>query len=389
MEELGRKFVVCIPETIVGIGTSDDVGTIASERGVHKTLIVTDAGVDNAGLVESIEASLRSKEIPFLIFDGCKPNGPTEVIDECAGVVKKEGCDSVIGVGGGSVMDTAKVASVLATNDEDVHNFIGRDKVKKPGLFKVLIPATAGTGSEWSDAAIVTDARDGQKKPIFSRYMWSDLVIIDPLMSLNLPPKVTADTGIDALTHAIEAYAAWKSNVVSDMFAEKTIQLVSNNLRIAYAKGRKHIEARYNLCIAAAFGIAAHTSSSAGLIHSMNYPLTEKSHVSHGTALALLLPHVMEFNLPGCPAKYAKIAEIMGENIEGCSQIDAARKSVEAVRRLCRDVGMPQRMGEVGFDKGDIPSALDFLFEFQLYGMENNARDVTREDIARIYEAAL
>lgn len=381
--------MVCIPETVVGVGSSEDAGTIVSERGVHKALIVTDPNVHSTGIAESIRASLRSKEIPFLVFDGCKPDGPTEVIDECAGILKREGCDAVIGVGGGSVMDTAKVASVLATNDEDVRSFVGRDRIRKPGLFKVLIPTTAGTGSEWSDAAIVTDATDGRKKPIFSRYLWCDAVIIDPLTSLDLPPKVTADTGIDALTHAIEAYAAWKANTVSDMFAEKAIRLVSNNLRIAYAKGRKHIEARYNLCIAAAFGMAAHTSSSAGLIHSMNYPVTERTHVSHGTALALLLPHVMEFNLPGCPMKYAKIAEMMGEDIAGLAQMDAARRSVEAVRKLCWDVGMPQRMGEVGFNEADIPTALEFLFEFQLYGMENNPRDVSREDIARIYKAAL
>jgi len=389
MEELGRKFLVCIPETLVGNNASNDLGNILSERNLHKTLIVTDSGVVKAGLLESIEMSLKSNGVHYLIFDGCEPNGPTDVIIECAEVVKKEGCDSVIGVGGGSAMDIAKTASVLVTNNEDVHNFIGRDKIKIPGLFKTLIPTTAGTGSEWSNAAIVTDARDGQKKPIFSRYIWADLVIIDPLMSLNLPPKVTADTGIDALTHAIEAYTGWKANTVSDLFAEKAIDLVSNNLRIAYAKGRKHIEARYNLCLAAAFGMAAHTSSSAGLVHSMNYPLTAKTHVSHGTALALLLPHVMEFNLPGCPGKYAKIAQIMGENIAGCSPMEAAQKSVEAVRKLCWDVGMPQHMRQVGFKKEFIADALDFLFEFQLYGMENNARDVSREDIVRIYEAAL
>lgn len=389
MEELGRKFPVCIPETLVGNDASNETGNMLSERGFHKTLIVTDGDIVKAGLVEPIEASLRTKGVHYLVFDGCEPNGPIDVIVECAGVVKKEGCDSVIGVGGGSAMDIAKVASVLVTNNEDVYNFIGRDKIKVPGLFKALIPTTAGTGSEWSNAAIVTDKRDGQKKPIFSRYMWPDVVIIDPLMSLNLPPKATADTGIDALTHAIEAYAGWKANTVSDMFAEKAIQLVSNNLRIAYAKGRKHIEARYNLCLAAAFAMAAHTSSSAGLVHSMNYPLTAKTHASHGTAVALLLPHVMEFNLPGCLSKYAKIAQIMGENIEGCSPIDAAQKSVEAVRKLCRDVGMPQRMSQVGFKKEFIADALDFLFEFQLYGMENNPRDVSREDIVRIYEAAL
>jgi alcohol dehydrogenase len=173
------------------------------------------------------------------------------------------------------------------------------------------------------------------------------------------------------------------------MFAEKAIELVSDNLRLAYAKGKRHIEARYKMCMAAALAMAAHTSSSAGLVHGMNYPLTAKTHVSHGTALALLLPHIMQFNAIACPPKYARLAQIMGERIEGCSPMEAALKSAEAVRRLCADVGMPRRLGEVGFKEDDIEEALDFLFKFQIYAMENNPRDVTREDLHRIYAAAL
>jgi alcohol dehydrogenase len=311
------------------------------------------------------------------------------VIEKCASIGQERSCDAIVAVGGGSVMDTAKVASVIMTNGANAHEFIGRDRIKNPGVFKVLIPTTAGTGSEWAEAAIVTDVSDGQKKPIFSRYMWPDLAIIDPVMSLGLPPRVTADTGIDALTHAIEAYAAWKANVVSDMFAEQAMQLIATSLRTAYAKGRRQIGARYNLSIAAALAIAAHTSSSAGLVHSLNYPLSVRAHVSHGTALAILLPHVMEFNLPACPDKYARVADIMGENVKGLAPMDAARKSVDAVRKLGQDLRLPQRMRDVGFEERDIEPALDFLFEYQVYGMENNPRDVTRDDIVEIYKAAL
>jgi len=205
---------------------------------------------------------------------------------------------------------------------------------------------------------------------------------------LNLPSRITGDTGMDALSHSIEAYTTWKANIVSDMYAEKTIQLVAENLRVAYAKGPKHTEVRYKLAIAAALGMQAVMSSASGIVHSMNYPIGIKAHVTHGTAIALMLPHVMEYNLPGNPAKYAKIAQLMGENITGLSEMDAARKSVEAVRKLSRDVGMPQKLREVNIKKEDIPGFVDFLFEFQLYGMENNARDLTREDATKIFEAA-
>jgi len=389
MEELGRKYSICIPESLVGVGSAKDIGPILKERGFLRPLIVTDENIAKSGLLLEIEDTFKQSGIDSVVFDRAEPNGPTQVIEECAAVLRETRRDAVIGFGGGSPMDIAKVASVLVTNDEKVYEFIGRDKIKRPGLFKVLIPTTAGTGSEWSQAAIVTDARDSLKKPIFSRFMWSDVVILDPVLTLDLPPRATADTGIDALTHAIEAYAAWKSTLLSDMFAEKAIELVSASLRIAYAKGRKHIGARYKLLLAASLAMAAHTCSSAGLVHSMNYPLTAKAHVTHGTALALLLPHVMEFNLIGAPEKYARIARLMGEDVRGCSTMEAARKSVDAVRKLCIEVGMPRRLNEVGFTEQDIPDALDFLFKYQVYGMENNPRDVSREDFVAMYTAAL
>jgi len=389
MEELARIYLACIPETWIGFDARREMGPMLQGRGLRRPLIVTDKNVAKHGLLKDVEDSLRSCGIEYGVFDKSLPNGPTEIIEECADALRKEHRDSLLAVGGGSPIDIAKAASVLATNDEGVYDFIGRDKVKKPGLFKAVIPTTAGTGSEWSNSAIVTDARDSLKKPIFSRFMWCNLVIIDPVLSLELPPRETADTGIDALTHAIEAYGAWKSTVISDMFAEKAIELVSGSLRVAYAKGRKHIEARYKMCVAAALAMAAHTSSSAGLVHGMNYPLTAKTHVSHGTALALLLPHILEFNSIACPHKYARIAQIMGETVDGCSPMEAPLKSAQAVRRLCRDVGMPGTLTEVGFKEQDIDDALDFLFEYQTYAMENNPRDVTREDLRQIYKAAL
>lgn len=389
MEEINRKYWAFIPETLIGKDSIDDLGVLIDERGYKKALIVTDNTVAKTKMFGRTVESLKRSRIDYAVFSGCKQNAPVKVIEKCAHNAKSENCDFIVGLGGGSAMDTAKVASVLMTNQQDIHDFIGEEKVRKPGLFKVLIPTTAGTGSEWSHPAIITDDRDGLKKPIFSKFTAADLAIIDPTFSLELPPKVTADTGIDTLTHLIEAYVSWKSNIISEMYAEKGIELVARSLRIAYAKGRKHIEARYDMCIAAAFGMAAHTSSSAGIAHSMNYPITAKTHVSHGSALALILPHVMEFNIIACPDKYVKIAQIMGEDIAGCSKIEAARKSVQAVKKLCQDLCMPQHLSEVGFLEDDIPNALDFLFENQLYGMENNPRDPKKEDFIKIYRAAL
>jgi len=388
MEEIGRTFSVYTPNTVVGVRAVENVATLARGLSTKKALIVTDTGVVSAGLLEPVKASLQKGEIEFAIFDKCQPDAPLNVIEDCAKTTKEGAYDLLIALGGGSILDTTKVTSVLAVTDEDVRSLLGMDKVKKVGLPKILIPTTAGSGSEWSGAAVVADNIDGHKKVLYSRYAYATAVIIDPLMTLNLPSRITGDTGMDALSHSIEAYTTWKANIVSDMYAEKTIQLVAENLRVAYAKGPKHTEVRYKLAIAAALGMQAVMSSASGIVHSMNYPIGIKAHVTHGTAIALMLPHVMEYNLPGNPAKYAKIAQLMGENITGLSEMDAARKSVEAVRKLSRDVGMPQKLREVNIKKEDIPGFVDFLFEFQLYGMENNARDLTREDATKIFEAA-
>ncbi len=389
MEELGRIFLAFVPETWIGVDVRKQIGPMLHERGFCRALIVTDKAVREHGLLEDVEKSLQACALPFGVFGGSLPNGPTEVVEECAEVARKEAADVLIAVGGGSSIDIAKAASALVTNEGDIYELIGRDRIKTPALFKVAIPTTAGTGSEWSTSAIITDARDALKKPIFSRFMCCDLVLLDPVLTMELPPRQTAETGIDALTHAIEAYGAWKSTVISDMYAEKAIELVGRNLRTAYAKGRKHIESRYNMLLAAALAMAAHTSSSAGLIHAMNYPLTAKAHVSHGTALALLLPHVIEFNLVACPERYGRIAQLLGERIEGLAPMEAARRASAAVRGLCRDLGMPERLTEIGFQASDIAPALEFLFAFQGYGLENNPRDATRDDLRRIYEAAL
>ena len=389
MENMNLVFSLYHPNIMIGIGAVENVGKLAGEMGATKALIVTDVGVVGAALLDTIKGSLQKNGISFGIFDECLPDAPLKSVEECVRTVKKGNYDLIIGVGGGSVIDTAKVASILGASEVDIRTIIGFDQIKKKGISKIFIPTTAGTGSEVTHAAVITDPTDGRKKAIYSKFLWADTAIIDPSMTLNLPPKVTADSGVDALSHAIEGYACWKANIFTDIYAEKAIQLVAENLYLAYAKGAKHPEARYNLAIASALGILAASSAGSGIAHSMNYPIAVKAKITHGTALAIILPHVMEYNLLGNPLKYARIAHLLGENIEGLSQMSAAQKSVEAVRRLTKCLGMPQSLGDVGIKKEDIREFVDYLFDVQLYGIENNPRDLTRADASKIFEAAL
>ena len=381
-----------LPRTIIGLGSSVSVGSVAKDLGATKVFIITDAGVVKGGLLEKIKSSLEGAGFKIGIFDGCQPNAPSNIIHECSEKVREGNYDMLVGVGGGSVMDTTKAVSIVVATGKKIQDFIGGDKGVKKVLPKILIPTTAGTGSEWTIVAIITDESDGKKKPVGrAPYVRADAVIVDPELTLGLPQRGTAETGIDALSHAIEAYVSCKSTgIICDMFAETAIRLVSDNLRLAYAKGSKNIEARNKMSIAATLAAGALQVSHAGLAHCMDGLIVERAHISHGEALGILLPHVMEFNRVAAPEKFAKIAELMGEKIDNLSVMEASRKSVDAMIGLCKDVGIAQRLRDVGISEGEIPKiADDFEVLWTALANEINPRDVRRDDVEKILRAAL
>lgn len=286
-------------------------------------------------------------------------------------------------------MDMAKLVGILASNGGDIHVLFDPAQIRARSLPKILLPTTSGTGSEWSNVAVFTNEVDKRKIPIRSEHLWSDVAIIDPLLTLNLPPSVTAETGMDALSHAIEAYTSWRANMIADLFAEEAIKLVSQNLRVVYARGSKQVEARYNMAMAAGLAMLALRSSGSYIVHAFSYPLGIQAGLSHGAACSLMLPSVMEFNLIGNLEKFARIAWLMGEEIDGLSLREKAQKSVGAVRRLSIDLDLKQRLGEVGINENDIPGIIDYVFKFHSYQIENNPRDLTREDVQHILRASL
>lgn len=387
MNHYANKFSIFIPDTLIGVGAVDDIGSIVKRLKANKVLIVTDGGVVKAGLIDKVKRPLENEGIEYGVFDGCLPDAPFSVIERCAQTAKEGGYDLMIALGGGSVIDTVKAASILATGDGDIYSYLGQYKVYHSGLPTIMIPTTAGTAAEWTWAAVITDDSKGLKRSIYSHYLHPKAVIIDPLLTVPLPRNATAETGMDALIHGIEAYTTCKSNLVSDMFAEQTIKLVAGNLRAAHGKGSKNIEARYNMAVAAALGFCF-IFSGLGLAHAMAYPLQLKSQISHGVSCSILIPFVMEYNMPVDLHKYARIAELMGEEVEGLSLRDKAIKSTDAVRKLSIDVEMPQRMREVGVKKEDIPSFVDNVLTFQPHVVEANPRDASKEAIAKIFEAA-
>jgi alcohol dehydrogenase class IV len=387
MNYTASKFSIFIPDTLIGVGAVDDIGSIVKGLKTNKALIVTDQGLIKTGLIDRVKRPLENEGIKYGVFDSCLPDAPFSIIERCAQTAKEGGYDLMIALGGGSVIDTVKAASILATGDGDIYTYLGQYKVYHSPLPTIMIPTTAGTAAEWTWAAVITDDSKGLKRSIYSHTLHPKAVIIDPLLTVALPRKSTAETGMDALIHGIEAYTTCKSNLVSDMFAEQTIKLVASNLRAAHAKGSENIEARYNMAVAAALGFCF-IFSGLGLAHAMAYPLQLKSQISHGASCSILIPFVMEYNMSVDPQKYAKIAELMGEEAQGLLLRDKAIKSIDAVRNLSIDVEMPQRMRDVGVKKEDIPGFVDNVLTFQPHVVEANPRDAPKEAIAKIFEAA-
>ena len=385
-----RTFSVRVPYTIFGNGCVTEVGQAARELGAKKALLVTGATIGKSEVLDRVKKPLEEAGIKTAVFSGVEPDNPIENVVATAKAAKENGCDMIIGVGGGSTMDNAKAASVLASYDDidkvNITEWLGTEKIPHRGIPSIMIPTTSGTGSEWTMVTVVMT--DERKQAIRSMYLMPDVAIVDPLMTLSMPQKVTADTGMDALTHAIEAYTGIRDNLYSDMIAERAISLIGSNLRQAYAKGSENVEARYNVSFASMIACNPVLSAGAHLGHGMAHSLQSVMHnITHGQSCSLMLCAIMDFNKIAKVEKIAKIAELMGEDVKDLSVREKAEIGIEAVRELSEDIGMPQSLREIGMEKEDIEKVVDILFQHQIGLVNQNPRQCSREDAINIYES--
>ncbi|MBW1971649.1 MAG: iron-containing alcohol dehydrogenase [Deltaproteobacteria bacterium] len=380
-----REIFYSPTKIIFGLGAIKDLPNECKQLG-KKPLIVTDSFMSKTEIVKDIMEILKSAGMEPGLYDGVVPEPPLESVDNGVKVALEGNYDVIVGVGGGSSMDTAKGVAIVTGNGGKVLDYVGMDQVPKPGLPKILIPTTAGTGSEVTRVFVVTDLNDNTKKVVYSAYNLSNVALIDPALTLGMPPSVTADTGMDALVHAIETYVAITATQFSDPFAEKAIRLISKYLPIATIKG-ENIEARYYMALAATLAGLAFASGGLGAVHALAYPLGTEYHMSHGRSNAIMLPYVMEYNLPGNFEKYAKIAEFMGEKVDNLSDSDAAIKSVEAVKRLQKNVGIPSRLRDYNIKKEDLSKLVEGGMK-QARLFVPNPRNLSKEDVEKIYEMA-
>ena len=373
-------------KTLLGNGTAAQVGPEAKKMGASKVLIVTDQGVVQANLQEEILASLKTQNIDSTIFDQVKPEPPAGIIDESAARMREGGYDLVIGLGGGSSLDTAKATAALSTNPGSILEYTGVDQLQKPGAPLVLIPTTAGTGSETTRVLVLTDENDKTKKVVFSDFVLPRLAVLDPLLTLSMPPKVTADTGLDALVHAVETFVSMNSTPYAQILALEAIRLIGLYLPQAYAKG-SNLRARYHMLLAANLAGMAFASGGLGAVHALAYVLGTEYHLPHGRSNAIMLPHVMEYNKSGCREQFARMAEALGEDIGGLNLSEAADVAVLAVGNLLLDLNVPFDLDSYGIPKEDLPKLVaGGMAQNRLF--VPNPRDLTEEDVAFIYQNA-
>jgi len=374
-------------KVIFGNGTDSQVGAEVAKLGAGKALIVTDAGVVKGGLLAGVESSLKESKVDYGVFDRVEAEPPARVVDECAGEVVAQKYDIIIGVGGGSSLDVAKGASIVAANGGQVLDYVGNDMVPRRGVPKILVPTTAGTGSEVTRVFVVTDEADNDKKVIFSDYNLSDVAIVDPLLTLSMPPGVTADTGMDALVHAVETYVSRLATPFSDVLALEAIRLIGEYLPVAYAKA-ENMEARYNMSLAATLAGLAFSSGGLGAVHALAYVLGTEYHLSHGRTNAIMLPYVVDYNKIGTPGRYARIAQAMGEKTDGLTDLQASERLVLRLHRLLEEVGIPSRLVDYGIKADDLPKLVaGGMKQSRLF--VPNPRNLTEEDVTKIYRSAL
>ncbi len=293
--------------------------------------------------------------------------------------------DVVLGIGGGSVLDVAKLVAAQLENDQTLTDMLGIGNLSGRSKKLICVPATSGTGSEASPNAILVDDADNQKKGIISPFLVPDIVYVDPLLTMSVPPSITAATGIDALTHCLEAYTNKFAQPFIDMYAYEGMRLIASNIVQAVRNGTDE-EARSQVAMGSLLGGFCLGPVNTAGVHALSYPLGSMFHLAHGLSNALLLPYVMEFNIPAAVCRYAQVATALGcEREQGCAE--TAANGVQKIKELIRECGIPERLRDVGIPQDAIPQMADDALKITRL-LKNNPRDITREDAIAIYSAA-
>lgn len=369
-----------LPRRVIGgVGSISQLSTLAKESKAKNVIMLVDKNVYETGIASGVEEILSQYDTKIITDVPPEPEYTQvlKIYDE----VKDGKFDLIIAVGGGSVMDTAKILSVLATNYDYAQDILNPSLIKNRGITSVFIPTTAGTGSEATPNSIVVVPEKELKVGIVNSNFIPDYVILDAEMTLKLPPSVTASTGIDAFCHAIECFISKKANPFSDMYALKAISLIAGNIRKAYSEG-SDISARENMLLAAFYGGMCIASSSTVAVHALSYPLGGKYRIPHGVSNAILLPYVMEYNADYVKDRFRHVATAMG--IDFSSSDTTSKRVVEEIFKMIDDLNIPRDLKQYGITKNDLEILVEGSAAVTRL-LDNNPKPMTKEDIKDIY----
>ncbi|RMC36581.1 iron-containing alcohol dehydrogenase [Paracoccus alkanivorans] len=368
-------------------GATARIGGILAARGCRKAGFVTDPMILELGLADVALAGIEKAGLSVWVFPDVQPDPPEEMIQGAVRAARAEGVDCVVSVGGGSSLDTAKLIAVLLNTDQPISDMYGIDLVRGERLPLILAPTTAGTGSEVTPIAIVTTG-ENEKKGVVAPQLLPDCAILDAELTVGLPAQVTAATGIDAMVHAIEAFTSKRlKNVVSDCLAKQALELLGGNIRRACSEPRD-LEARANMLLGSMLAGMAFANAPVAAVHALAYPLGGHFHIPHGHSNALVLPYVLEFNMPAAGSLYAEIAPLIFPELSGQGEDARARGLAEGFKALGPELGMTSRLGEMGISHNHLPMlAADAMKQERL--LINNPREMTYEAALEIYTQAL
>ncbi len=378
------KFVT--PEIIFGLGSLSQIGESAVRLGASKVFIVSDDDVMAAGWVDKALHYLNAAGLKAEVYSSLTTNPKDFEVIEGTRRYLESGCDAIVAVGGGSPTDVAKAVALLATNGGQLRDYEGINKIIHPLPPMLIVPSTAGAGSEVSQFAIIVDTERKLKMSIISKSLVPDIAIVDPDLLRTKDAKLAAATGMDALTHGIESYVSLAATPLTDIHACKAIQLVAGNLRQA-VNNRQDMEANTNMAIASLTAGIAFSNAILGATHAMTHQVDGLLDEHHGEANAAILPHVMEFNLPSCLERFKHIAWALGKNVRDTSPEHGARLAVEGIRELIFDIGLAKGLGDMGLKKEDIPQLSRNAVNDAC--LVTNPRSATAAEIERIFHNAL
>jgi len=371
----------------LGINSQRKLEEIVADLGVKNLFLLTDNVIASTEIYKLVENTLRENHVTFEVFADIEPEPSATTVEKAYQLCRTTNASALLALGGGSTIDVGKAVGILATNGGQIYDYQGVDKFSKPPLPLIAIPTTAGTGSEVSSSCVITDTARAVKMSIQSpAWIPARAAILDPLALRSLPASVAAHAGIDAFVHAFESYVSLNASPISDAIDLYAIELIAHSIR-PFVSNRSNLDAGLNMLCGASLAAIGFTQTRLGNAHCMARLIGAAFHVPHGLCNAVCLPHVAEFNLMATPRKFARVALAMGENVHGLTTLEAGRKAVEAIKQLNSDLGIPERLRDIGVTEDKIPEMATLAFESNYNRW--NPRYTTVEDFLSLFKKAL